>query len=253
MIADTAPNAHLPLMTAHWFTDPAANGPSAIRPCFTDVERRAFAEILAFAKDPANVDMELLQCLDAAGTSEHGRSIGRKAAPFTPEMDAAIAAEGGVRQWHNHPSQDSLSHQDWLCAGLSETVEVLALNANGSIFVGRIVEWDDRLHDLLPWLPTLSSDLEMHVDYLAKKRGLAVGHLVGLSSLTGHILNAALANKMPVRYAFALFNGDQVTVAAADALSLVAHGIGFAEHAIQDWLDEQSPAADAGAQQRPGR
>lgn len=247
MVVDTAPDAHFPLMTAHWFTDPAANRPSAIRPDFTDTERRAFAEILAFAKDPANVDMELLLCLNAAGTCEHGRSTGRKAAPFTPEIDVAIAAEAGVRQWHNHPSQDSLSHQDWLCAGLSETVEVLALNANGSIFVGRIVEWDDRLHDLLPWLPTLSSDLEMHVDDLAKKRGLAVGALVGLSSLTGHILNVALANKMPVRYGFALLNRDQVTVAAADALSLVADGIAFAERAIQDWLDEQSPAADVGA------
>jgi hypothetical protein len=114
-------------MITRWLTDPAANGPSAIRPDFTDVERRAFCEILEFARDRANVDMELLQCLDAAGTCEHGRSTGRKAAPFTPEMEAAIAAKGGVRQWHNHPSQDSLSHQDWLSAGLSETVEVLAL------------------------------------------------------------------------------------------------------------------------------
>jgi hypothetical protein len=209
-------------------------------PKFTEVELQAFDEILAFARDSANAEMELLQCLDAAGTCEHGRSIGRKAAPFTPEMDAAIAAGGGVRQWHNHPSQDSLSHQDWLCAGLSERVEVLAVNANGSIFVGRVATWDDRLHELLPWLPRLAADLELHIDAQAKQRGLAIEHLVGLATLTGHILNTALANKMPVRYAFCLLAKDQATVLAAEALAIVADGIAFSEQAIQEWLDAQA-------------
>lgn len=232
-------------MTAHWFTDPAANGPSAITPTFTPAERQAFEEILTFALDPANAEMELLLCMDAAGTWEHGRSTGRKAAPSTPEIDAAIAAGCGVRQWHNHPSQDSLSHHDWLCAGLSDMVEVLALNAQGSIFVGRIVKWDDRLHGLLEWLPRLAADLEMHVDGLAKDRGLAAVHLVAMASLTGHMLNTALANTMPVRYAYALQNADQRTIAAADALSLIADGIAFAEQAIQEWLDKHAPASAA--------
>ena len=227
-------------MDARWFTDPAANGPTAIKPNFTDLELQAFTEILAFAQDSANAEMELLQCLDAAGTCEHGRSIGRKVAPFTPEMDAAIDAGGGVRQWHNHPSQDSLSHQDWLCAGLSERVEVLALNANGSIFVGRITSWDDRLHELLPWLPQLAADLEFHIDAKAKQRGLSIEHLVGLASLNGHILNTALANKMPVRYAFRLLGRDRATFLAVDALAVVADGIAFSEQAIQDWLDAQA-------------
>lgn len=234
-------------MTARWFTDPAANGPSAIKPKFTDFELGVFVEILEFARDPANVNMELLQCLDAAGICKHGRSTGWKAAPFTPEMNEAIAAGCGVRQWHNHPSQDSLSHQDWLAAGISETVEVLALNSNGSIFVGRIVDWDDRLKGLLPELPRFSGLLELHVDDLAKKQGLLAEHQIGLSSLTGHMLNTALANKMPVRYAFNLLNGDLATVAAADELSLVTDGIAFAEQLIQDWLNEQSPTADAEA------
>lgn len=232
-------------MTAHWFTDPAANGPSAITPTFTPAELQAFTEILTFARDPANTQMELLLCMDAAGTYEHGRSTGRNAAPLTPEIDAAIAEGGGVRMWHNHPSQDSLSHHDWLCAGLSDMVEVVALNAQGSIFVGRIVEWDDCLHGLFEWLPRLAADLEMHVDGLAKTQGLATIHLVGMASLTGHILNTALANTMPVRYAYALLNADQITIAAANALSLIANGIAFAEQAIQEWLDKHAPASDA--------
>lgn len=237
--------AHYPRMTAHWFTNPAANGPSAITPTFTPAELRAFEEILTFALDPANAEMELLVCMDAAGTWEHGRSTGRRAAPFTPEIDAAIAAGCGVRQWHNHPSQDSLSHHDWLCAGLSDMVEVLALNSHGSIFVGRIVKWDDRLRGLLEWLPKLAADLEMHVDRLAKVRGLAAINLVGMASLTGHMLNTALAKTAPVRYAYALKGADQTTIAAADALSLVADGIAFAEQAIQEWLDKHAPASDA--------
>ena len=232
-------------MTAHWFTDPAANGPAAITPTFTPAEQQAFAEILRFARDPTNTEMELLLCMDAAGTCEHGRSTGRKAAPITPEIESAITAGGGVRQWHNHPSQDSLSHHDWLCAGVSDKVEVLALNVRGSIFVGRIVTWDDRLHRLLEWLPRLAADLEMHVDGLAKKRGLDAVILVAMASLTGHILNTALANTMPVRYAYALKNADQMTLAAADALSLIADAIAFAEKAIHKWLAKHEPASDA--------
>ncbi|MDF8335768.1 hypothetical protein [Novosphingobium cyanobacteriorum] len=232
-------------MTVHWFTDPAANGPSVITPTFTEVELQALVEILKFAHDPANAEMELLLCMDAAGTCEHGRSTGRKAAPFTPEIESAIAAGGGVRLWHNHPSQDSLSHHDWLCAGMSDMVEVLALNAKGSIFVGRIVKWDDRLHGLCEWLPRLAADLEMHVDGLAKKRRLDAIHLVAMANLTMHMLNTALAKTTPVRYAYALKNADQMTIAAAGALSLIADGIAFAEQAIQEWLDKHAPASDA--------
>jgi hypothetical protein len=233
-------------VNAHWYTDPAADGPTAIKPKFTAFELKAYFEILAFAQDPANDGMELLQCLDAAGTCEHGRSSGRKSAPLTPAMDAAIEAGRGVRHWHNHPSQDSLSHQDWLCAGLSETVEVLALNAAGSVFVGRIVAWDDRLHELLPWLPQLASDLEWHIDTLAKERELAVEHQVGLTNLTGHILNMALANEVSVRYAFCLMGRNLVTSLAAEAFAIVADGVAFAEQAIQGRLDERASGLKVG-------
>jgi hypothetical protein len=223
-------------MPARWFTDPAADAPAAIRPTFTQEEGRALVEILDFARDPANAEMELLQCLDAAGTCEHGRSTGRNAANFTPEMDAALVAGGGVRYWHNHPSRQSLSHFDWLHAGKCETVEVLALNVHGSIYVGRIVEWDDRLHELLPSFPELSGYLEIHLDGLAKTRGLSDLLWPALSYLTGHILNTALAKTMPVRYAFCLMNGDASTEQAANALEIIKDGIDFAESAIQDCL-----------------
>ena len=239
-------------MAAHWFTDLAAKSPSATTPRFTQVETQALTEILTFAQDPSNLGMELLICLDAAGTLEHGRSTGSGAAPFTEEMEAAITAANGVRLWHNHPSQQSLSQQDWLCAESSAAVEVLAVNVNGSIFVGRIVKRDARLCDLLQWLRKLSPDLEMHVDKLAKKRNFNTEYLVGLSSLTGHMLNIAFAKKMSVRYAFRLLGTDLLTITKADALSLTEDGIIFAEEAIQEWLDEQSTTADLDDDERSG-
>lgn len=230
---------HVTAMNAHWFTDAAHTGAASIKPTFTVQELKAFEEILAFAINPANADMELLLCLDAAGTQEHDRSTGRKAAPLTDAMRAAMDAGLGVRQWHNHPSQDSLSHHDWLCAGVSEKVEVLALNHRGSIFVGRITDWDDRLEPLLAWLPRLGADLELHMADLARKNGLGIDLQVRLANFTGHVLNVALAAKMPVRYAYCLVGDDSEVFAACENLAICSEGVAFAEQAIQEWLDIQ--------------
>jgi hypothetical protein len=224
-------------MDARWFTDAAHAGATSTRPTFTALERKAFEEILRFATDPANAEMELLLCLDAAGKQEHDRSSGRKAAPVTDTMYAKMEAGAGVRQWHNHPSQDSLSNQDWLCAGAFDTVEVLALNQRGSFFVGRIAEWDDRLKPLLAWLPRLGGDLELHMSDLARKKGLAVDLQVRLAKFTGHVLNIALANRMPVRYAHCLVCEDSDVLAACEKLAICSEGVAFSERAIQEWLD----------------
>ena len=146
-------------------------------------------------------------------------------------------AAGAVRQWHNHPSRDSLSSHDWFCAGASPNMEVLALNVHGSIFVGRIVDWDNRLHPLLAWLPELAADLEFHMDGLARERGLDPELRVELATKTGHVLNLALARTMPVRYAFRLLGRDAATMRGCEGLCIPSEGVDFAAAAISEFLD----------------
>lgn len=233
-------------MSARWFTDPAAAGPASIRPSFTEYEKIHFAAIIEFACNPANHNWENLRCLDAAGTRMHDMSIGVKGAPVTDVMNTAIERGRGVRQWHNHPSQDSLSHYDWNCAGCSPHLEILALNKRGSIFVGRIADWDDRLHHVLSWLPRLFEDLERHMNQRAKQGGLDVSLLCALSEFTGHVLNSALAACSPVRYAYYLMPDDQGVIDACSQLRIVEDGRNYALAAIKQKLAE-APAVQNGA------
>lgn len=222
-------------MTARWFTDPAACGPVPIDPEFTGLERASFEKILAFAHDPANVGHELMHCLDAQGTLVHATSTGRGSAPITPEMQKAIMVMAdGSRLWHNHPTQDSLSHCDWRCAGTEEQPEILALNERGSFYVGRIVEWDDRLPELFKWLPRLGRDLDDHLSSLANERGLDKSALADLSKFTGHILNLGLADRISARYAYRLMSFDKFLIDRCSELDIVVNGRTFASEAI-DW------------------
>lgn len=202
-------------MTKRWFTDPAAHGPTQIRPDFTEIETATFVDILTFAKGSGLHRRELMHCVDAAGTIVHDTSTGHQRADHTPAMQIAMESRTGIRFWHNHPSQDSLSHSDWLCAGLNDDIEVLALNEQGSIFVGRIVDWDDRLTKLFEWLPRLAADLELHMDGLAHKLSLPANLKVELSHLTGHVLNRALATRMPIRYAYCFLGSDVAAIKRA--------------------------------------
>lgn len=229
-------------MTKRWLTDPAASGPTEIRPVWTPVENDTFVKILAFAGDPANQFVELMHCLNAAGVQVHDTSTGCKGAPRTPAMDAAIVAGGGVRLWHNHPSQDSLSHTDWLSAGISDDIEILALNERGSIFVGRIVDWEDRLRGLLEWLPRLGGDLEFHMDSLARTREVDPDLRVALGSLTGHVLNRALASRMLVRYGYRFINGDDAAVARLEEHGILSDGEAYAANGIDEYLDRLAVA-----------
>lgn len=233
---------HLVGMTDRWFTDAAPDGAVRIRPNFTPLEQDVFVEILTFAHDPTNAEMELLKCLDADGTQLFDTSTGRKSAEVTDGMKAAIGA-GKVRQWHNHPSQDSLSHHDWLCAATSADLEILALNERGSIFVGRVPEWEDRLEALFGWLPRLGGDVELYMSNLARSRGLEDEVLVRLSTFTGHVLNTALAQRTVVRYAYSLRDDDDWTVCGCERLGIISDGVAFAARAIQDWLDTYIPVS----------
>ena len=159
-------------------------------------------------------------------------------------MNKAIEAGKGVRLWHNHPSQDSLSHRDWLCAGISADLEVLALNARGSMFVGRVKLWDDRLHDLLEWLPRLGGDLKFYMSTLAKDRHLDIDAACELPKFTGHVLNSGLANCGLVQYGYCLLPQDQKLIHLFSLLSIVADGQSFATRAINQKLGEQEPDSE---------
>ncbi|GAB6974601.1 hypothetical protein [Methylobacterium phyllosphaerae] len=221
-------------MTSRWFTDPAAAGPAPINRTFTPFEESHFTAILEFARNPANENWENLRCLDASGTVVHDMSVGVKAAPSTDKMEAAIKARTGVRQWHNHPSEDSLSHYDWQFAAWSPHIEILVLNKRESFFVGRIVKEDDRFNHIFPWLSRLSTDLHFEIDRIAKKQKLDFSLFEPLSKLTGHILNTALATCCSsVRYAYHLSPDDQAVVAACSSLRILQDGLEYARLAIE--------------------
>lgn len=222
-------------MTARWFTDCAANGPAPIDPEFTDTERASFETILDFARVPENraQEMELMHCLDSAGTRLIITSTGVREFVVTPEVSAAAqAATDGVRFWHNHPSRDSLSHSDWQAASSKEQPEVLALNEHESFFVGRIVDWDDRFKDLFKWLPRLARDLHDHLEELAAVHGLSEDATSDLCKFTGHVLNLALADHTTVRYAYRLVPVDQATIDRCSSLGIIQDGRAFAANSI---------------------
>ncbi len=231
-------------MTARWFTDDAKDTPAAIRPVFTGLETTSFTDILTFARGSTVHRNELMRCLDSAGTCLHAESTGLGAAPVTDEMKDAIAAGGGVRLWHNHPSQDSLSHYDWICAGCSPDLEVLALNERGSIFVGRIADWDDKLHSVFPKLPPLAGHLELRMNHRAAAAKVDPALLVELSKFTGHILNQALAGCTSVRYAYCLTPPDDTIMRAGALMDFIEDGRNFASREIDKLLASASPSED---------
>lgn len=223
-------------MTTRWLTNSAIGGAAEIDTVLTGVESSSLLAILSFAADDANAFHELMHCIDAAGSVVIDTSTGYKQAPRTKAMDDAIRANGGVRLWHNHPSRDSLSHSDWFCAGIDSSIEVVALNDLGSMFAGRIVDWDDRLHELLPWLPRLAGDLELHMQHVPNARKLDPDQMVALGRLTGHMLNRALADRMPVRYAYNFMGPEAAMVASIGATGILTDGEAYASQAIDDFL-----------------
>lgn len=231
-------------MTARWFTDDAKDAPAAIRPVFTGLETTSFNDILAFAQGSTVHRNELMRCLDAAGTLLHAESTGHCEAPLTDEMKDAIVAGGGVRLWHNHPTQDSLSHHDWFSAGASPDVEILALNERGSIFVGRIVDWDDRLHSVFPKLPPLAGHLDLHMDHRAAIAGVDPSLRAELRKFTGHILNCALADCATVRYAYCLTPLDDAVMRAGALQEFIDDGRDFAAREIDKLLASAPPPDD---------
>jgi hypothetical protein len=126
------------------------------------------------------------------------------------------------------PRRPPLSHHDWICAGCSPDLEVLALNERGSILVGRIADWDDRLHSVFPQLPPLAGHPELRMSHRAAAAKVDEDLSVELSKFTGHILNCALAGCTSVGYAYCLTPSDDAVMRAGALLEFIEDGRDFA-------------------------
>lgn len=227
-----------------WFT---GTSDGHIAASFTAIEDATYAAIIAFARDPANRDHELLHCVDGDGSRIIDRSTGHKAADLTDSMKLA-AAEQPVRFWHNHPSQDSLSHHDWRLAATTNLIEVLALNESGSLFVGRVLAPHSNLDDLLCRFSRIAEGLELTMSNFAKSVGMSIDDEISFSQRTSHVLNLAMSRCQVVAYAYRLSACDTATMKAAEGLGVVAKGLDFAVSEINRVLNPPTDPAGASAQ-----
>lgn len=222
-------------MDGRWFTG-SADGLIPI--ILTDLEVRSLGEIIAFARDPENRarEREMLICIDGEGTTVIDTSIGdHKAAPVTDAMKDA-AEKGPVRFWHNHPSRDSISHSDWNLAGTIPTIEILAANEGGSLFVGRMLDWADGMDRVIAQFVTISGVVEQRMSDALKTAGVDIDDVVAFSHRTGHVMNLAMARCGLVEYAHRFVDADAANWAVAESNGVVAMGIALATAQIQQVL-----------------
>lgn len=190
---------------------------------FTDLERFALEAILSFAREPDNDRQELMFCLTPDGSKLVGVTTGVKAAPITDRMRAAMNATG-ARFWHNHPSQDSLSHYDWLCAAVDDRVELVAVNASGSIFAGRVTAWRDEILSALNEAPSIAADVEFAMSDACRVCG-NMNLAVSLATFTGHVVNLALAELGACTYSYLLSIQDQAVIDDAITAGVLQVGL----------------------------
>lgn len=212
-----------------WFTG-ASDGHILVD--FTATERATIAAILDFARDPTNDGHELMHCIDTDGTRVIDMATGRGRVDLTEKMNSAIVAKEPVRLWHNHPSQDSLSHQDWKSAATTSSLEIVALNDGGSIFVGRIREWRNEIEDVLRQSMRIAADLEFKMSNFAKAANMDIDHLIAFSKRTSHVLNLAMARCQVAEYAYHLSDENRDNIQIAENLGTVAMGLDFATSEI---------------------
>jgi hypothetical protein len=184
---------------------------------FTAVERETHATIRRFMETHRGRNDELMHNLDLDGTRRLAEATGESEALLTEEAKAALAAAGGGRLWHNHPSGQSLSGGDWFAAG-AENVEVMVVTLRGSIFAGRIAEWRDEMY---PIIKAYQSIYDMTA---ARLLGAGNGRLrpqTGVAGAIGHLMALELARRRLVTYSFLLGAEDQAALEDPSALPFV--------------------------------
>jgi hypothetical protein len=199
---------------------------------YTNLEQEVIAAIKAFEVERCS-SAELMYCLDASGSRTIDISTGAREAPFSPRMKAEMAAGAELRFWHNHPSNDSLSADDWRAASVSANIEVVALTSKGSMFVGRVPDWDDQLEIVFKNIPQIAGFAQIELMKLEKsdpsRNASAIEHLVG------HLINVELATRKLLSYAFDLSEVDRTALQDASAKADLA----AVEHEIHSAFDQR--------------
>lgn len=189
-------------MPGRWFSHLSSRDLDVSEADYTLLEVHTVSAISNFMIQRQGSRDELMHCLQADGKHLVDTSSGPGEAPLTDTMREALGAEREIRFWHNHPSCDSLSNEDWRVAGCNENVEVVALTARGSIYAGRIPKWDECLTDLLKQVPFIAGYINIR---LLTGAGLSDGVLRGeFSTLAGHVINCELGRRELVSYGFHL-------------------------------------------------
>ncbi len=195
-----------------WFTTQSSAPDQPSDWHFTPLEEEAVAAIKAFEAEQ-NSRNELMYCLDASGSRIIDITSGMREAPLSRKMRDAMEAGSALRLWHNHPSNDSLSAEDWKVASVSPDIEVVALTSTGSTFVGRVPDWDDRLEIAFKHIPQIAGFAQIEV--LKANKGYP--H-TALDNLVGHLIGCELASRKLLRYAHRLSARDQAVLREALAI-----------------------------------
>lgn len=176
--------------------------------------------------------MELLHCINNAGTRTIVREIGYKRVKL-PQVALDAIETSLVRIWHNHPSQGSISDADWMAAGVNNRTEILAVNESGTIYVGRILNWPDKFDAVMNQNLKRLAGLLDHVMQRHTTSHKVFDERLASCHLDGHLLNLCLAECGVVRYAAQLSDVDAEALVKADRVGLVEVGRSWALNQIK--------------------
>lgn len=225
---------------SRWFAAAEVHSLRVAERDFTSLERETAAALSQFMLSNQGSRCELMHCLDARGHQLIDTSTGVGEALVTEAMKEAMRSGQEIRFWHNHPSGDSISSGDWLVAGAGETIEVLAVTARGSMFVGRIPTWVDGLDVLLDRMPSMVG--YANIPLLPRDGDPDELLRVSLTGLVGHLFNVELARRGLVLYGFSLSPEDAGILEQGATKGYVA----LAERKIAENLDRLMGALRSG-------
>ncbi|MGW9822296.1 hypothetical protein ACUXK4_004891 [Methylorubrum extorquens] len=177
----------------------------------TDFENEIVDEIVLFDAQNSSA-REILCCLTPDGASEIARAVGsinRVELPLS--LEDVLSAGEGVRLFHNHPSQGSLSATDWWQSiRWQGKADLIAINSKRTIFSGaaRNLTALTYLLERID-LDTIRDDGEYAL-YAAPCPPNAHSIKPIARHLISHLLNIQLLDKGLVHYDFQLSEEDRV-------------------------------------------
>jgi hypothetical protein len=116
---------------------------------FTVAEQAAINQVLQFqhtfappSSGPTSAPpaQELHLALDGSGNAQIARAIHpARGGTMNHAMQNAVNSAGGCHIVHNHPSQGSLSSDDWSTLAAHPRLQMTAVNSEGTTFPGRML------------------------------------------------------------------------------------------------------------------